>query len=83
MWKKSGLRKVVMGISFSVGVSTKDENALQFLYENHENFSPLPTFGIVPSQRTMMDGSLFQNIPGWTINPTKVSLVHKDFTVTH
>ena len=56
----------------SVGVSTKDEDALKFLYENSEDFSPLPTFCIVPSQFVMMGGALWTNIRGWSVDLTKV-----------
>ena len=56
----------------SVGVSTQDEGALQFLYENNEDFSPLPTFCVVPAQAVMMGGALWSNIPGWSVDLTKV-----------
>ncbi|XP_071540167.1 peroxisomal multifunctional enzyme type 2 isoform X2 [Panulirus ornatus] len=58
--------------ALGVGVSTEDENDLKFIYENSEDFSPLPTFGIVPSQASMMDGRLWSNIPGWSPDLTKL-----------
>lgn len=57
---------------FLVGVSVKDEDALKFLYENSEDFTPLPTFCIVPSQATMFEGGLFSKIRGWTPDFSKV-----------
>nr|XP_053653912.1 peroxisomal multifunctional enzyme type 2-like [Cherax quadricarinatus] len=64
--------KDVILYALGVGVSTEDENGLQFLYENSEDFSPLPTFGIVPSQATMMGGELWSQIPGWSVDFTKL-----------
>lgn len=64
--------KDVILYALGVGVSTEDENGLQFLYENSEDFSPLPTFGIVPSQATMMGGELWSQIPGWPVDFTKL-----------
>ncbi|KAG0718765.1 Peroxisomal multifunctional enzyme type 2 [Chionoecetes opilio] len=64
--------KDVILYALGVGVSTKDEDALKFLYENDEAFGPLPTFCIVPSQAAMMDGSLWANIPGWKVDLTKL-----------
>ncbi|CAG0883037.1 unnamed protein product [Cyprideis torosa] len=42
--------------ALSVGVTLgSGENALKFLYENHPDFSALPTFAIVPTQQIMFD----------------------------
>ncbi|CAB1321497.1 unnamed protein product [Coregonus sp. 'balchen'] len=51
--------------ALGVGLSTKDDNHLKFLYEGHEDFSCLPTFGVIPSQAAMMDGGL-GSVPGLT-----------------
>nr|XP_045609477.1 peroxisomal multifunctional enzyme type 2-like isoform X1 [Procambarus clarkii] len=66
-----GAKDVIL-YALGVGVSTKDENSLQYLYENSEDFMPLPTFGIVPSQASAMGGDLFSNIPGWSVDLTKL-----------
>jgi 3-hydroxyacyl-CoA dehydrogenase/3a,7a,12a-trihydroxy-5b-cholest-24-enoyl-CoA hydratase len=43
----------------------KEESDLQYLYESHEYFSTLPTFGILPSLMTAMSSSLItEAIPG-------------------
>lgn len=57
--------------ALGVGMSTKDPDHLRFLYENHEDFSCLPTFGVIPSQAAMMDGGL-SSIPGLNIDFTQV-----------
>lgn len=36
--------------ALAVGCSLRQPNALRFLYENHENFSALPTFAVIPAQ---------------------------------
>lgn len=43
----------------------------RFLYEGHQDFSCLPTFGVIPSQAAMMDGGL-SSIPGLNIDFTQV-----------
>lgn len=55
-----------------VGVSTQDEDGLRFLYENSEDFSPLPTFTVIPSQAAIMSGGLWSKIPNWSPDFTKV-----------
>ncbi|KAM9811156.1 peroxisomal multifunctional enzyme type 2 [Neosynchiropus ocellatus] len=57
--------------ALGVGMSTKDPDYLRFLYEGHQDFSCLPTFGVIPSQAAVTDGSL-GNIPGFSIDPTKI-----------
>uniref|UniRef100_A0AAQ4P4R6 Hydroxysteroid (17-beta) dehydrogenase 4 n=1 Tax=Gasterosteus aculeatus aculeatus TaxID=481459 RepID=A0AAQ4P4R6_GASAC len=57
--------------ALGVGMSTKDPDHLRFLYEGHEDFSCLPTFGVIPSQAAMMDGGL-SSIPGLNIDFTQV-----------
>lgn len=43
----------------------------RFLYEGHPDFSCLPTFGVIPSQVAMMDGSL-ASVPGLNFDFTQV-----------
>ncbi|XP_036953458.1 peroxisomal multifunctional enzyme type 2 isoform X1 [Acanthopagrus latus] len=57
--------------ALGVGMSTKDPDHLRFLYEGHQDFSCLPTFGVIPSQAAMMDGGL-SSIPGLNIDFTQV-----------
>ncbi|XP_054466225.1 peroxisomal multifunctional enzyme type 2 [Anoplopoma fimbria] len=57
--------------ALGVGMSTKDPDHLRFLYEGHEDFGCLPTFGVIPSQAAMMDGGL-SSIPGLNIDFTRV-----------
>ncbi|KAJ8401632.1 hypothetical protein AAFF_G00379490 [Aldrovandia affinis] len=49
--------------ALGVGMSTREADHLKFLYEGHQEFSCLPTFGVIPAQASMMDGSL-GSIPG-------------------
>ncbi|XP_029017280.1 peroxisomal multifunctional enzyme type 2 [Betta splendens] len=57
--------------ALGVGMSTKDPDHLRFLYERHEDFSCLPTFGVIPAQAVMMEGGL-SSIPGLNIDLTQV-----------
>lgn len=57
--------------ALGVGMSTKDPDHLRFLYEGHQEFSCLPTFGVIPSQAAMMDGGL-ASVPGLSIDFTRV-----------
>ncbi|MBN3319569.1 DHB4 enzyme, partial [Atractosteus spatula] len=57
--------------ALGVGMSTKDPDYLKFLYEGHEDFSCLPTFGVIASQPSMMDGGL-SSVPGLNFDYTKL-----------
>lgn len=49
----------LISFSFSlVGASVKDSIDLKFLYENHPEFSPLPTFFILPALMLTMSSNL-------------------------
>ena len=67
--------KEVILYSLSVGVSTQDEDGLQYLYEGHSNFAPLASFGTVPGF-----GGLTQlitgSIPGVNIELSKVNYLN-------
>jgi len=52
--------------ALGVGVSTTDDNGLRFLYENHEDFSALPTFGVIPAM-SGLDGLITGKVPGLEI----------------
>ncbi|KAB7501939.1 Peroxisomal multifunctional enzyme type 2 [Armadillidium nasatum] len=64
--------KDVILYALGVGVSTKDEDGLKFLYEGDEDFSPLPTFAIIPAQEALMSSGFFLKLPGWNVNLAKV-----------
>ncbi|KAL7641340.1 UNVERIFIED_CONTAM: hypothetical protein RMT77_008479 [Armadillidium vulgare] len=64
--------KDVILYALGVGVSTKDENSLKFLYEGDEDFCPLPTFAIIPAQEALMSSGFFLKLPGWNVNLAKV-----------
>ena len=57
--------------SLAVGVSTRDKDGLRFLYEDHENFAPLPTFGVIPAL-SGTGGLVTGGVPGLTIDLSKV-----------
>lgn len=58
--------------ALGVGASVKDISNLHYLYENHEEFSALPTFAIIPGLMTMMSSGIFENaVPGHTVDFSK------------
>ncbi|KAL8606478.1 hypothetical protein ACOMHN_015567 [Nucella lapillus] len=57
--------------SLGVGVSTQQEDYLKFLFEHTEDFSTLPTFGVIPAFSAMIN-STGAGIQGFPIDPTKV-----------
>ena len=59
-------------IFFLVGVSRESEDALQFLYENDEQFSALPTYAVFPAQSVLFGGNLWRHIKGYSPDFTKV-----------
>ncbi|KAM9476273.1 peroxisomal multifunctional enzyme type 2 [Clarias gariepinus] len=44
--------------ALGVGMTTRELNHLKFLYEGHEEFSCLPTFGVISAQASMLNGEL-------------------------
>ncbi|KAG8456270.1 hypothetical protein GDO86_002164 [Hymenochirus boettgeri] len=57
--------------ALGVGMSTRDPDHQKFLYEGSDDFSCLPTFGVVLSQACLMSGGL-SSVPGLNIDFTKV-----------
>ncbi|XP_030624235.1 peroxisomal multifunctional enzyme type 2 isoform X1 [Chanos chanos] len=57
--------------ALGVGMSTKEPDHLKFLYEGHEDFSCLPTFGVIPAQASMMEGGL-STVPGLNLDLTRL-----------
>lgn len=65
--------KDVILYALGIGVSTEEPDHLRFLYENSEDFGPLPTFGIVPMQAAMLaSGVITGGVDGLDVNLTKV-----------
>ncbi|XP_048383622.2 peroxisomal multifunctional enzyme type 2 isoform X2 [Stegostoma tigrinum] len=56
--------------ALGVGMTTKDPDHLKFLFERNEEFSCLPTFGVIPAQGFMNGG--LASISGLNIDFTKV-----------
>uniref|UniRef100_A0A6Q2ZL68 Hydroxysteroid (17-beta) dehydrogenase 4 n=1 Tax=Esox lucius TaxID=8010 RepID=A0A6Q2ZL68_ESOLU len=57
--------------ALGVGMSTRENDHLKFLYEGHEDFCVLPTFGVIPSLGSLMDGGL-GSLPGLNIDFTRL-----------
>ncbi|XP_073410980.1 peroxisomal multifunctional enzyme type 2 [Dendrobates tinctorius] len=57
--------------ALGVGMSTKEPDHLKFLFEASEDFSCLPTFGVILSQAAFMGGGL-ASVPGLNIDFTRV-----------
>ncbi|KAG9355008.1 hypothetical protein JZ751_001721 [Albula glossodonta] len=57
--------------ALGVGMSTRDPDHLKFLYEGHQEFACLPTFGVIPAQASMMDGGL-GSVPGLNFDFSRV-----------
>ena len=58
--------------SLSVGVSTKDPQGLRFLFEDHDRFAVLPTFGVIPAM-SGTDALVTGGVPGLNIDLTQVA----------
>ncbi|XP_078252425.1 peroxisomal multifunctional enzyme type 2 isoform X1 [Rhinoraja longicauda] len=56
--------------ALGVGMTTKDPDHLKFLFEKNEEFSCLPSFGVIPAQAVMLGG--LASVPGLNIDFTKV-----------
>ncbi|XP_035235660.1 peroxisomal multifunctional enzyme type 2 [Anguilla anguilla] len=57
--------------ALGVGMTTREEDHLRFLYEGHADFACLPTFGVIPAQASMMGGGL-GSVPGLDFDFTRV-----------
>ncbi|MPC18067.1 hypothetical protein E2C01_010940 [Portunus trituberculatus] len=53
-----------------VGESTQDEDALQFLYKNHEDLVLCPHL-VLSTQAVMTDRALWSIIPSWYVHLSK------------
>ncbi|XP_038625384.1 peroxisomal multifunctional enzyme type 2 isoform X2 [Tachyglossus aculeatus] len=57
--------------ALAVGASVKNPDDMKFVYEGNANFSCLPTFGVLPAQKSLLTG-LLTEIPGVHINMGKL-----------
>ncbi|CAG5125521.1 unnamed protein product [Candidula unifasciata] len=57
--------------ALGVGVSTVQSDYLKFLFELSEEFTVLPTFGVIPAFTCLFELTL-KGLPGFKIDPTKV-----------
>nr|CAB3254232.1 peroxisomal multifunctional enzyme type 2 [Phallusia mammillata] len=61
-------RNAIILYALGVGASTKRKDNLKFLFELHDEFCALPSYGVVPPFGSMMLG----NVEGLEINPTQI-----------
>jgi len=57
-------------------VSLDDKSSLKFLNESDENFSVLPTFGVLPAFKSFLNSDMLNKAAetyGFVINESKVS----------
>ncbi|XP_077989547.1 peroxisomal multifunctional enzyme type 2-like [Glandiceps talaboti] len=54
--------------ALGVGMSTRDQDHLKFLFEGSEDFCVLPSFGVIPAFGSVVGGGT----PGIEIDPTKI-----------
>jgi 3-hydroxyacyl-CoA dehydrogenase/3a,7a,12a-trihydroxy-5b-cholest-24-enoyl-CoA hydratase len=62
---------VLLYFFFLVGVSTQQPDYLKFLFEGSDDFTTIPTYGVIPGFIAMASAS-GERIPGFPIDPTKV-----------
>ncbi|XP_075217248.1 peroxisomal Multifunctional enzyme type 2 isoform X2 [Lycorma delicatula] len=59
--------------ALGVGATVKREGDLKYLYESHEEFSALPTFGIIPGMVGLLSSDLVMSaVPGKTIELSRI-----------
>ena len=57
--------------ALSISMTVKDD--LKFLYENHDEFSVFPTFGVIPAQESIFSNiSNFELPEGVSLDPTRL-----------
>lgn len=55
--------------ALGIGVSTEDSDNLRFLYENHPDFAPFPTFGVLPGMfLSMSSGLVSSKLPNFELS---------------
>uniref|UniRef100_A0A1B6F4C3 Peroxisomal multifunctional enzyme type 2 n=1 Tax=Cuerna arida TaxID=1464854 RepID=A0A1B6F4C3_9HEMI len=59
--------------ALGVGTDVRESSNLKFLYENHEDFSALPSYACIPSQIAVMSADLGSDIiPGKSVDLSRV-----------
>ncbi|RNA15277.1 peroxisomal multifunctional enzyme type 2 [Brachionus plicatilis] len=59
--------------ALSLGVSSADDKNLKFLYENHEEFCVLPSYGVIPAFGILFNALSSLKLPhNLTIDPAKI-----------
>lgn len=58
----------------TVGVSTREDDGLKFLYENHDEFSVVPSFAVIPALDAVGNLIMSGNIGGIEAHPAMVIL---------
>lgn len=59
--------------ALSLGVSTSEEENLKFLYENHDSFCVLPSFGVIPAFKVLYSTVASLKLPNnLQIDPAKI-----------
>lgn len=75
-FKSINLGEILIFLNFFiVGVSVDQPDHLKFLYECSEDFSVLPTYGVIPCLNALMDSGLIMSAlkeRGIQSDPTKV-----------
>ncbi|RZF44785.1 hypothetical protein LSTR_LSTR000737 [Laodelphax striatellus] len=65
--------KLIFVCLFTVGASVRNSDDLRFLYEGHEDFSPLPTFAVIPGMVGIMNSDVITSaIPGKTVELSRI-----------
>ena len=64
--------KDVILYNISLGVSTSDEKNLKFLFENHDQFCVLPSFGVIPAFGSVFETVAAIKMENIQIDPAKV-----------
>uniref|UniRef100_A0A4W3JDB0 Hydroxysteroid (17-beta) dehydrogenase 4 n=1 Tax=Callorhinchus milii TaxID=7868 RepID=A0A4W3JDB0_CALMI len=72
MYSYTNLQPILYALG--VGMTTKDPKHLMFLFEGHEKFSCLPTFGVIPAQFVIFGGG-FASVPGLNLDFTRASII--------
>jgi hypothetical protein len=55
-----------------VGASTREDGGLKYLYENHDEFSVIPSFAVIPALDAISNLIMSGSIGGIEANPAMV-----------
>ena len=60
-------------ILYAISLQMTTEDSLKYLYENHQDFSVFPSFGVIPAQASLFDSLTDLELPqGVNIDPTRL-----------